>query len=259
MRLAVEYDGTEFCGFQWQPALRTIAGTLEGALAKLFEEPIKVTGAGRTDAGVHASGQVVSFSASRRFEPERLAVALNALLPRDCSVRDATEVQNDFSARFSALERTYVYVILNRRERSALLARYAYHVARQLDLAAMRAAGACLVGEHDFGALLAGAGGPAVRSILHVQIEPRGDLLRIEVAANAFLRHMVRALVGALLECGSGRRSPEELAEGLRQPDRPIGAAMAPAHGLFLAGVRYAGYDSFAEPPVFGGQPPEAP
>ena len=201
---------------------------------------------------MHASGQVVSFSASRPFEPERLAVALNALLPRDCSVRDATEVESDFSARFSALERTYVYAILNRRDRSALLARYAYHVARPLDLAAMRAAGACLVGEHDFRPLIAGAAGPAVRRIVRLRIEPRGALLRIEVAANGFLRHMVRAAVGALLECGSGRRRPEQLAEGLRQPDRPIAAATAPAHGLFLAGVRYAGYDSFAELPPFG-------
>jgi tRNA pseudouridine38-40 synthase len=208
---------------------------------------------------VHASGQVVSFAASRPFAPERLALALNALLPRDCSVRDAVEVDDDFSARFSALERTYVYAVLNRRERSALLARCAYHVTRPLDLAAMRAAGACLVGEHDFRPLIAGATGPAVRSIGRLEIEPRGELLRIEVAANAFLRHMVRAVVGALLECGGGRRRPEELAEALRQADRPFGAATAPAHGLFLAGVRYDGYDSFAEPPLFGHRPSAAP
>ncbi len=225
----------------------------------MFEEPIKVTGAGRTDAGVHASGQVVSFAASRPFELERLMLALNALLPRDCSVRDAAEVDGDFSARFSALERTYVYAVLNRRERSALLARYAYHVARRLDLDAMRAAGACLAGEHDFRPLIAGAMGPAVRRIVRLEIEPRGDLLRIEVAAKAFLRHMVRALVGALVEVGGGRRGPEELAAGLRQPERAIGAATAPAHGLFLAGVRYAGYDSFAEPPPFGRPPPAVP
>ncbi|HEY6325827.1 MAG TPA: tRNA pseudouridine(38-40) synthase TruA [Candidatus Cybelea sp.] len=254
LRLTVEYDGTEFCGFQWQPALRTVAGTLEAALAKLYAEPIKVTGAGRTDAGVHASGQVVSFAASRPFAPERLGLALNALLPRDCSVRDAAEVDDDFSARFSALERTYVYAVLNRRESSALLARYAYHVTRRLDLAAMRAAGACLVGEHDFRPLIAGAAGPLVRSIGRLEIEPRGDLLRIEVAANAFLRHMVRAVVGTLLECGGGRRRPEELAG---QTGRQIGAPTAPAHGLFLAGVRYDGYDSFAEPPPFG-RPPSA-
>jgi tRNA pseudouridine38-40 synthase len=168
-------------------------------------------------------------------------------------VRDASEVESGFSARFSARERTYVYAVLNRRERSALLGRYAYHVVRPLDLDAMRAAGACLVGEHDFQALVAGCAGPAVRRIARVGVEPRGELLRIEVAAKAFLRHMVRALVGALLECGGGKRGPAELAQGLRT-NRPIGAATAPAHGLFLAGVRYEGYDSFAEPPPFGGR-----
>ena len=180
---------------------------------------------------------------------ERLALALNALLPRDCCVRDVAEVDGDFSARFSALERTYVYAVLNRRERGALLARYAYHVARPLDLAAMRAAGACLVGEHDFAPLVAAATAPAVRSIVRLEIEARGDLLRIELAAKAFLRHMVRAVVGALLECG-GRRRPEQLAEALRA-GRSLGTATAPAHGLFLAGVSYDGYDSFAEPPLF--------
>ncbi len=179
-------------------------------------------------------------------------VAINALLPRDCSVRDAVVVDGDFSARFSALERTYVYAVLNRRERSALLARYADHVVRPLDLTAMRAACACLVGEHDFAPLIAGATKPAVRTISRLEIEPRGELFRIEVAANAFLRHMVRALVGAVLECGGGRRGPEQLAERLRA-GRPIDAATAPAHGLFLAGVRYEGYDSFAEPPLFRG------
>jgi tRNA pseudouridine38-40 synthase len=197
---------------------------------------------------VHASGQVVSFSTGRDFPADRLAVALNALLPRDCSVRDAAAVEKGFSARFSARERAYVYVLLARRERSALLARYAYHVARPLDLDAMRAAGACLAGEHDFAALIAGCSGPAVRSISQLEIEPRGELLRIGVSAQAFLRHMVRAIVGALVECGGGRRSPRQLAEDLRT-NRAIGAAMAPAHGLFLAGVRYDGYDSFAEPP----------
>ena len=238
--------------------MRTVAGTLEAALTKLFEEPIKVTGAGRTDAGVHASGQVVSFSTSREFPLERLTLALGALLPRDCSVRDAAEVETEFSARFSARERTYVYAVLNRRESSALLARYAWQVARPVDLEAMRAAGATLVGEHDFRGLIAGAAGSTIRSISRVVIEPRGDLLRIEVAANAFLRHMVRVLVGVLLECGTGRRGPRELAEAL-QTNRPIGAATAPANGLFLAGVRYDGYDSFAEPPPFGGRSAAAP
>lgn len=199
---------------------------------------------------MHASGQVVSFSTRRGFPPERLTLALGGLLPPDCSVREATQIEGGFSARFAARERTYVYIVTTRRERNALLARYAYHVARPLDLAAMRAAAACLVGEHDFRALIPSSAGPSVRTLSRLEIERRGDVLRVEVAANGFLRHMVRAIVGVLLECGGGRREPQELAEGLKS-NRPIGAATAPAHGLFLAGVRYDGYDSFAEPPLW--------
>lgn len=231
-----------------------MAGTLEAALTALFEEPVKIAAAGRTDAGVHASGQVVSFSASRALSPERVTLALNGSLPRDCCVRDAAEVARGFSARFSALERTYIYAVHNRPERSALMARYAYNVLRPLDLAAMRSAAACLVGEHDFRFLVAAAQPPTVRTLERVRIEAGGDLLRIEVAAKAFLRHMVRAIVGVLIECGTGRRRPEELAESLRQPGQPIGTFMAPPHGLFLAGVRYDGYDSFAEPAPFQGR-----
>ena len=127
-----------------------MAGTLEAALATLLREPAKITGAGRTDSGVHATGQVVSFSTRNDFPVERLAVALNALLPPDCSVRDAARMENDFSARFSAIERTYEYAILNRPQRSALTSRYACHVARPLDADALRDAGARLLGEHDF-------------------------------------------------------------------------------------------------------------
>jgi tRNA pseudouridine38-40 synthase len=210
-----------------------------------------VTSAGRTDAGVHATGQVVSFSTHRDFPTARLNVALNALLPPDCSVRDAAEAGSGFSARFSARERTYLYAVLNRSERSAPLARYSYHVRRPLDLEAMRAAGGSFVGEHDFRALVAGATGSTVRNVASVAIEPRGNLLRIEVRANAFIRHMVRAMVGVLLECGAGRRTAEDLAEALRT-NRAIGGMMAPSSGLFLAGVRYDAYDSYAEPPIFG-------
>jgi len=230
-----------------------VAGVLEAALATLFEQRVKLTSAGRTDRGVHASGQVVGFSAERSFPLERLCVALNALLPPDCAVREAAAVGGDFNARFSARERTYVYAVLNRPQRSAMLARYAGHVARPLDLAAMRAAGAHLIGEHDFrafGTLETAAS--TVRTITRLSVEPRGELIRVEIAANAFLHHMVRTIVGTLLECGQGRREPEEVAAILRAGDRPIGSLMAPAQGLCLVGVRYdGGYDSFAEHPLF--------
>ncbi|MBV8489815.1 MAG: hypothetical protein JO199_04720, partial [Candidatus Eremiobacteraeota bacterium] len=130
LRLTVEYDGTDFCGFQWQPNARTVAGVLEAALSGMLDEPVKVTGAGRTDSGVHACGQVVSFSTARAFPFERLTIALNSALPSDVTVRESAVASDDFSARFSAIERTYVYAILARREPSALLRNAAYHVWR---------------------------------------------------------------------------------------------------------------------------------
>jgi tRNA pseudouridine38-40 synthase len=258
LRLTLEYDGTEFSGFQWQPAARTVAGALESVLARLLGEDVKVTGAGRTDAGVHASGQVVSLATKSRFPLERLSVALDAMLPGDCSVREVAVVAQDFSARFSARARTYVYALLNRDRPSALLARYAWHVARPLDIGAMRIGVAHFLGEHDFRSVATVPPGAAsVRTIQRFAIEPRGELLRIEVAADGFLHHMVRSIVGTLVECGLGRRDPADLPELLTARDRTAGGSTAPAHGLCLAGVRFVdGYDSFMEPPVFGPCPP---
>lgn len=223
-------------------------------LGELFEEPVKITGAGRTDSGVHASGQVISFITSRSFPFERLGVALNATLPPDISVRDAAVVAAGFSARFSARERSYVYAIHNTRDRSALLAHRAYHVYRhQLDLAAMRAAAAHLVGEHDFRSFcgVLPENGVTVREVRALAIEVRGDLLRIAISADGFVHRMVRTIVGTLVECGLGRRDPASLPEILAARDRRRAGLTAPAHGLYLAGVRYDDYDSFREPPLF--------
>ncbi len=252
LRLTVEYDGTQFCGFQWQPGIRTVAGALEAALSQLFGEPVKVTGAGRTDSGVHASGQVVSLVTRTAFPFERLLIALRGVLPSDCSVREAAFVEPGFSARFSALERTYVYAILTRAAPAALLGRYAYHVARALDLSAMRASAAFLVGEHDFRSFAAGSPEKATtRRVSRLDIEPRGELIRIAIAADGFLHHMVRTIVGTLVECGLGGRDSAELPRILSARDRAAAGHTAPAQGLCLAGVRYAGgYDSFAEPPI---------
>lgn len=225
---------------------------LAGALGQLFGEGVKVTGAGRTDSGVHASGQVVSFKTEASFPFERLLIALRGTLPPDCSARDAAPVDDDFSARFSARERTYVYAILNRPQPSALLARYAYHQPQALDLTAMREAAAALVGERDFRSFCAApAGERTVRSLQRLEIEPRGELVRIEVAADGFLHHMVRTIVGTLAECGTGRRDPAEVSAILAACDRAAAGGMAPAQGLYLAGIQYPdGYDSFAEPPL---------
>ncbi|MGD1068132.1 MAG: tRNA pseudouridine(38-40) synthase TruA, partial [Vulcanimicrobiaceae bacterium] len=149
-RLVVEYDGSRFHGLQFQPTLRTVAGELEAVLARIFAEPVKITAAGRTDAGVHATGQVVSFSAARAFPTERLTLAINGNTPGDLKVREAAQVADGFTARFDALERVYDYLILNRPSPSAVWALRAWHVPRHLDEALFARASLPLLGEHDF-------------------------------------------------------------------------------------------------------------
>lgn len=238
--------------------MRTVAGVLETSLSELLGEAVKVTGAGRTDSGVHATGQVVSLSTGARFPFDRLGLALRSALGQDCCVRDIAVVPEAFSARFSATERTYVYAIRNRPEPSALAARYAYHVAGSLDLAAMRAAAGPLLGEHDFRAFsTAEATEPTLRRLLRLQIDHQADFLRVEIVADGFLHRMVRVIVGTLVECGLGRRRPAGVREILQGRDRTAAGTTAPPHGLYLAGVRYRdGYDSFAEPPILGVIPP---
>ncbi len=238
--------------------MRTVAGVLEEAISRLFGEPVKVTGAGRTDSGVHATGQVVSLATTASFAFERLTLALNALLPDDCSVRETCIVDPGFSARFDARARTYVYAILNRPQPSALLCRYAWHVPQRLNLSALRAGAEHALGEHDFRAFCGSlpvnsTGKPAstVRTLSRFEVEQRGSLLRLELVADGFLHRMVRALVGTLTEVGRERRGPGEISEILGRGERAGAGSVAPAAGLYLAGVRYAGgYDSFGEPPL---------
>ncbi|HET9030662.1 MAG TPA: tRNA pseudouridine(38-40) synthase TruA [Candidatus Aquilonibacter sp.] len=254
IRAAVEYDGTQFFGFQYQPTVRSVAGELESALSRLFAETVKITGAGRTDTGVHASGQVISFSTARPFPFERLAIACNANLPDDLSIRDVTVVDSEFSARFSALARTYVYAILHRKDRSALLAHRAYHVYGRLDVDAMRDGARHLIGEHDFRSVCGTLpdGGVTTRIVRSLDITEHGDLLRVQISADGFLHRMVRTIVGTLVECGLGRRDAGTMPQILAARDRRAAGLTAPPHGLYLAGVQYRdGYDSFAEPPVF--------
>lgn len=210
--------------------------------------------AGRTDTGVHATGQVVSLSTAAAFPFERLTLALNSALPPDVCVRDSAVVDAGFSARFSARERTYVYAILNRSTRSALLAKRAYHVWRELDLERIRDAAQLLIGEHDFRSFcgVVPESGVTVRTVRKIAMERVGDVIRVEISADGFLHHMVRTIVGTLVECGQGRRDSAGIARILSARNRAAAGHNAPPHGLYLAGVRYAdGYDSFAEPLLF--------
>jgi tRNA pseudouridine38-40 synthase len=249
-RLVVEYDGTDFHGFQFQPELRTVAGTLEGALCALFHAEIAVAAAGRTDAGVHATGQVVSFKTPRQFPIERLALALNATLPNDISVREADFAAEDFSARFDAYERVYEYIILNRSMPSAVLRRWTHHVHRPIDDALLARVGQQFIGTHDF---LAFCGvlpefGGTERTVNAFEVERQDDVVRVRIAAEGFLHRMVRIIMGTAIEIATHRRPPDEIPTIIASKDRRTAGYTAPASGLYLAGARYSGFDSYYRP-----------
>lgn len=239
-KAVVEYDGTQYFGFQIQPNVPTIQGELEAALAKVLGEPIRIVGGGRTDAGVHALGQVISFRAVWKHSPENLGRAMNAHLPHDIAVREVTVAPSDFHARFSAVGRRYRYSIFVAPVRSPLRERYAWRLAEAPDLGTLQQAGALVVGQKDFGAFgEAPWGDSTVRIVRQARWSRRDDLLTWDVEANAFLRGMVRTLVSTMVWVGAGRMTPETLAELLEKPDRSRVAPPAPASGLCLLEVLY--------------------
>ncbi len=245
-RVVVEYDGTDLCGFQYQGAVRTVAGELETALSRLFDRPVKVSAAGRTDAGVHASAQVVSFVSHDAFPVQKLAIALNSALPPDITARDAQRVEPTFSARNSALERHYTYTVLNRRMPSAILRRFAHHDWRALDVERMRIAAASLVGQHDFVTfcgVLPDRGG-TVRTLRAIDIETQGELVRLHFRAVGFLHRMVRIMTGTLFDVGAGHRTPGDILVMLAARDRRAAGPTAPPQGLCLVNVVYPGFES---------------
>ena len=220
---------------------------LERAVATVARIEASLTVAGRTDAGVHATGQVVSFAAERAFPIERLRLALNAGTPADLVVREAAEVADGFSARFDALERAYDYVVLNRGFPSAVWRARAWHVPRPVDDARFAAAAEPLLGEHDFVTYcgeLPERGG-TVREVRSIELMRRGETLRVTVRGNAFLHRMVRLMVGTLVGCATGYRDVEFARRALESRERGAAGETAPAHGLYLAGVRYADLDTY--------------
>ncbi len=219
-------------------------------LSRLFDREVKVTAAGRTDAGVHASGQVISFRSHGLFPIDKLSIALNTALPADLSARDAARVSPDFSARNSALERCYLYAVLNRRDPSAALRRFAHHEYRPLEVSRMREAAAQLLGEHDFltfCGVLPQRGG-TVRTLHAIEIERDGDVVRLHVRGAGFLHRMVRIVTGTLLDIGAGRRPVGDVAAMLGARDRRAAGPTAPAHGLCLVDVVYSDFSSAGGP-----------
>ena len=242
-RAVIEYDGTAFAGSQVQPNARTVQGELEKALNRLIGETTRVRLAGRTDAGVHATGQVAAFCYAR--EPRRggglpeLRRRLNAALPPDLTVRSLRGVALDFDPRREARWRVYRYRILMDGVRRPLERHRTLEIDERLDAAAMRAAAARMLGERDFAALGADARGRTVRHLAELRVVRHGDLLEIRVTANAFLRRMVRSIVALLMEVGRGRLAPEAVDRVLDQGTRALHGRAAPPRGLTLERVIY--------------------
>ncbi len=243
VRLVVEYDGSDFAGWQVQPGRRTVQGTLEAAIARLVksERRIVVAGAGRTDAGVHAEGMVCAFDPPRVLPLTAFVHGLNALLPEDLAVRSAELAPPDFDPRRDARGKTYRYRLWNHPVRSPLRARRCWHVRGPLDLAAMREAAAHLRGTHDFSAFRAQGceAKTTVRTLRAVEVRGSGPELEIEVEGTAFLRFMVRSIAGTLVDVGQGRIDPARIPEILASGDRAQAGRTAPAHGLTLVAVYY--------------------
>ncbi len=239
-RITVAYDGTDFVGWQRQANGVSIQGLIEDALGKLEGRAVAVAGAGRTDSGVHALGQVAAFTLERAMPAEAVLRALNAHLPDAIRIMSAAEAPASFHPRFAAHSKTYRYRILNTDVASPFERRYAWHVPGVLDVEAMSAAARLLEGEHDFAAFQASGSDVAstVRAVLSSRMT-MGELLAYEVTGGGFLRHMIRTIVGTLVEIGRGRRPAESMAHLLVLRDRAQAGPTAPAAGLFLVAVDY--------------------
>ncbi len=241
MKVVLEYDGSGFAGWQQQAHGRTVEAELKRALRELTGTEHKVYAAGRTDAGAHAEGQVVSFETDGRIPQQRLVAALNARLPGDVSVLTAEVAPDGFHARYSARWRRYRYRYLDRRARPALERGRCWHVGGPLDVAAMSVAAKALVGKHDWTGYCSASEPPAgrVREMRSVKVARRGDFVELELVAEGFLRGLARSIAGALAEVGRGRKPPEWVGEVLRARDRRLAARTAPAGGLTLVEVIY--------------------
>jgi tRNA pseudouridine38-40 synthase len=243
MRIAIgiEYDGTSYNGWQRQRTGDGVQERIEKALSEVANEPIDVTCAGRTDTGVHASGQVAHFDTSSERSDRGWLLGANSSLPDDIAVTGVQRVDDDFHARFSAVSRSYRYRILNRLVRSALQRHRAWWVYQPLDASVMHAAAQFLLGRHDFSSFRAAAcqASSPEREITSIVVEREGDWITLNVTANAFLQHMVRNIAGSLVKVGLGEEQPGWLESVLERRDRKQGGIAAPPHGLTLVNVGY--------------------
>ncbi len=241
IKLVVAYDGTDYCGWQIQPERPTVEGVLNEQLSRLFNTQIKVIGASRTDSGVHALGNVAVFDVDTKIPPEKVALALNTMLPDDIRVQSSCQVEDDFHPRHCDCIKTYEYRILNRAVQLPL-ARYNSTYCRQpLDEVKMQEAAAYLVGEHDFKSFccVKTQAESTIRTIYSVQVMREGEYVIIRVRGNGFLYNMVRIIAGTLMNVGKGQLAPDMVKEMLIGRDRTIAGPTAPAQGLTLVGIEY--------------------
>ncbi|GGD03206.1 tRNA pseudouridine synthase A [Thalassobacillus devorans] len=239
----IQYDGTAFAGYQVQPNGRTIQAEIETALQKMHKgQTVKVTASGRTDAGVHAVGQMIHFTSDLDIPPEGWERALNAMLPDDIRIDDIQYADAGFHARYDTKGKEYRYKILNQKDPDLFRRYYSYHVPQKLDIAAIKEACRYLEGEHDFTSFCSARStvkGDKVRTITKADIQPEGNELVFIFRGTGFLYNMVRILVGTLLEVGKGERKPEEVIAMIEAKDRSAAGKTAPPHGLFLWEVFY--------------------
>lgn len=241
VKLVVAYEGTNYCGWQIQPNGITIEQVLNETLSSLLGEEITVTGASRTDAGVHSLGNVAVFETHTKMPAEKISFALNQRLPEDIVVQESCQVPEDFHPRFSKSRKTYEYRILNCRFRQPLERRTSYFYHYPLNVSAMQKAAAYLVGEHDFTSFASvhAQTNTYVRTIYALDVVREGDMIRIRVQGNGFLYNMVRIIAGTLIQVGAGIKKPEDMESILAGKDREMAGPTAPAHGLTMIGLEY--------------------
>lgn len=246
-KLTLQYDGTDFHGWQMQGEQRTVQGELTRALSLIEGHDVVVHGSGRTDAGVHAEGQVANVHLERQITAEKLRAAINGNTEKDVRVLEATIVDDEFHARYSALEKTYVYRVVNGPVISPFWLRYAHHEARALNLQRMKRSAALFLGEHDWSAFSSAQSDSEAkrRTITDITVSEQSDdrarsrIVEIKVSANGFLRYMVRSIAGTLLAVGRGEMEERLVAQAIEGGDRSLVAATAPSCGLTLLSVRY--------------------
>ncbi len=245
-KLTIEYDGTAYHGWQIQARDITIQESIETALSTMTREKIRLSGSGRTDAGVHALGQTANFKTESKITANSFFSGLNSLLPDDIVITACEEVDDDFHARFSAKIKTYQYRILNRSVALAIGRQYAWHIRKKLDVSAMQKAAEHIISTHDFKSF-EGTGSPrahTIRTVMRAEFAEKEDgYLIFEITANGFLRYMVRNLVGSLVDVGLLKTTPEEFKQILEAKNRDLAGATAPPQGLFLVNVSYEEQD----------------